>query len=106
MKMASYGHAFSHSRQPVQFFSMTETMPRKLDVAVLVEDGVGGADHAAGAAVDAELRCDDVQDLAVTRDGVGRAALHASGTADAGLDDPKGHIGPSINTGPLRHPPL
>ena len=30
MKMASYGQAFSHSRQPVQFFSITETMPRKL----------------------------------------------------------------------------
>src|SRR6267378_6557703 len=30
MKMASYGHAFSHSRQPVQFFSITLTTPRKL----------------------------------------------------------------------------
>src|SRR6266436_10078296 len=30
MKMASYGQAFSHSRQPVQFFSITLTTPRKL----------------------------------------------------------------------------
>src|ERR1700686_905640 len=62
-----------------------------LHVAVLVEDRVDRADRAAGAAVDAELRHDDVQRLAVARDRIGRAPLGASRAADAGLDDPERH---------------
>src|SRR6185503_11351520 len=80
-----------------------------LHVAVLVEDRVHGADRAAGSAVDAEVREDDVQALALAGDGVGRAALHAGGAADAGLDDAKRHepssiqaFGRASNTRPRR----
>src|SRR2546430_11451195 len=67
-----------------------------LHVAVLVEDGVHRADRPAGAAVDAQLRPDDVQPLALARDRVGGTPLHAGRAADAGLDDAKRHGRSSI----------
>src|SRR5256886_15638293 len=62
-----------------------------LHVAVLVEEGVDRADRPAGAAVDAELRPDDVQRLALAGDRVGGTPLHAGRATDAGLDDAKRH---------------
>ena len=57
----------------------------------MVVDGLVGADHAARTAVDAELGVDDVEQLAIAGDGVGGAALHASGAAGAVLGDDVGH---------------
>src|SRR5205823_10484605 len=62
-----------------------------LHVAVLVEDGVDRAHRPARSAIDAEVRRDEVQRLALAGDGVGRTALHAGGAADAGFDDAVGH---------------
>jgi hypothetical protein len=61
------------------------------EVALVVVDGLVGADHAAGAAVDAQLRVDHVEELALPGDGVGRAAFHARGAARAVLGDDEGH---------------
>src|SRR5204862_3346601 len=55
--------------------------------AEVVVDGLGRADHAAGAAVDAEVRVDDVEQLAFAGDGVRRAAGDARRATDARLDD-------------------
>src|SRR4030042_1725955 len=70
-----------------------ELLGRELtaDVALVVQDALHRADHAAGAAVDAQLGVDDVDDLALTGDGVGGAALGAGGAAEAGLDGLVGH---------------
>ena len=61
------------------------------DLACFVEDALYGADDAAGAAVDAELRVDDMHAVAVAGDGFGGAAFGAGGAADAGFDDLVGH---------------
>src|SRR5262249_53870340 len=66
-------------------------LQRAVDVCVLVEDGVDRADRPAGAAVDAQVRRDDVQRLPLAGDRVGRAPLHAGRAADARLDDPVRH---------------
>src|SRR5713101_219391 len=62
-----------------------------LHVAVLIEDGVDGAHGPAGAAIDAQVRQDDVQRLSLAADRVGRAPLHAGRAPDARLDDPVRH---------------
>src|SRR5262245_34864749 len=64
------------------------------DVAVGVEDGLVGADHAAGTAVDAERGLDVVGLLRVPADRLRRAALLAGSTARTVLgDDREGHGG-------------
>ena len=83
----------SSQPEPMQFSSMTMAFGqsfffgRAADVAERVEDGLRRADDAAGAAVDAERRVDDVELVTVAGDGVRRAALRAGRTADAGLDN-------------------
>src|SRR5262245_34152713 len=75
------------------------------DVAVRVEDGLVGTDHAAGAAVDAERGLDVVRLLRVPADRLRRAALLAGSAARAVLgDDREGH-GEEPTRGGRRRPP-
>src|SRR5262249_29873181 len=62
------------------------------DVAIGVEDGLVGADDAAGAAVDAQRRLDVVRLLRIAADRLGGTPLLASGASRAVLgDDREGH---------------
>src|SRR5262249_60204770 len=70
------------------------------DVAVGVEDGLVGTDHAARAAVDAERGLDVVGLLRIAADRLGRAALLAGGATGAVLGDaPEGHGSPALTAG-------
>ncbi len=60
-------------------------------VALVVVDGLVGADNAAGAAVDAELRVNDVEQHALTGDRIGGTTADARGAASAVFGDDEGH---------------
>src|SRR5262245_8783050 len=64
---------------------------RLTDIAHLVEDGLGRADDATGATIDAQVGIDDVDHVPGPGDGVRRAALGAGRTADTGVDNRIGH---------------